>query len=116
MMSDISPTRFGRFSAPPSRHSPYSEGRRCLYSEGVVSHSPGLRAERATLGNRSNDVCTPTGFRLAKDGRNPVGVEATQCWLSRGSRDARQPRAMSRNSFGVNPNTEWATLNHRFAT
>ena len=37
--------------------------RSCVYSEGVVSHSPGLLAQRATLGIRSMIDRTPTGFR-----------------------------------------------------
>ena len=48
------------------------------YSEGVLSHSPGLRAKRATLGQIGQTVPYPNGVPPNGCGRNPVGVETTQ--------------------------------------
>jgi len=70
----------------------------------VLSHSPGLRAERATLGNvDSYEDFTPTGFRRGSQlVTKPRRGKSHSMVHSQGSSLRKQPWAMCRNSFGVN--------------
>ena len=85
-----------------------------IYSEGVVSHSPGLRAKRATLEKRFNRPMYPNGVPPSAflKGCNPFRVDRLGGLSPRVARVRGHPWAMWRYSFGV----KTAPFNAKFGT
>src|SRR5262245_44991882 len=89
-------------SITPNRTRAFSKASRERIPKGFRLKAQGCE-ERATLGDRRNEIINPNGVAAAvvNGGRNPVGVVTTFWSSTQGSSLCSQPWALRRNPFGI---------------